>query len=257
MAFPTAPSKLAILTAGLILAAGSNFLGGDEPDGSSRTPESSLRVSKAEKTLVSAVHKARNDYQASLERLRGYYIRSKNEEARYWVEQELTQYHMMVKDPYLLALDLPSRDLKPNQSIPEANKILADALEIMNRRTFTEGAKNYHRAEVLLRRLINDYEKSDKVDEACYYLGDIYSSKYFEQYRRAVAFYERVFLYEPNTNLDARLKAAIVYEKHLADRERAKELYQEVLARHTDPKQTSEARRRLDRLLGTRNPSRG
>jgi hypothetical protein len=214
------------------------------------------RANRQEQTLVKAVHTARDEYQASLERLRGFYVRSKNVEMQYWVEQELSQYHMMVKDPYILEFDLPSKDLKPNQNIAEANKILADARAHLERPTFTETEKNYHRAELLLRRLINDYRQSDKLDDACYYLGEIYSSKYFEQYRRSVGYYERVFWYDPATNYPARLKAALVYEKQLNDHERAKQLFQDVLQRHTDPAQTREARRHLEKLLGSRTPKR-
>jgi len=226
------------------------------PNMSAQEDASPGRASRQEQALVKAVHTARDEYQASLERLRGFYIRSKNVEMQYWVEQELSQFHMMVKDPYILDFDLPSKDLKPNQNVAEANKILADARAHLERPTLTESAKNYHRAELLLRRLINDYRQSDKLDDACYYLGDIYSSKYFEQYRRSVAFYERVFWYDPATNYPARLKAALVYEKQLNDHERAKQLFQDVLQRHTDPAQTREARRHLDKLLGSRTPKR-
>jgi len=214
------------------------------------------RATRQEQTLVKAVHTARDEYQASMERLRAYYVRSKNVEMQYWVEQELSQYHMMVKDPYILEYDLPSKDLKPNQNIAEAKKILADARAFLEKPSLTDTARNYHRAELLLRRLINDYRQSDKLDDACFYLGDIYTSKYFEQYRRGVAFYERVFWYDPATNYPARLKAAIVYEKQLNDHERAKQLFQDVLQRQTDPGQTREARRHLDKLLGSKQPKR-
>ncbi|HVJ82522.1 MAG TPA: hypothetical protein VNC50_15745 [Planctomycetia bacterium] len=214
------------------------------------------KVTDKERTLVVEVHRARKNYQESLERLRGYYVRSKNDEQRYWAEREMTQYHMMVKDPYILDLDLPDANLRPDKNIPQANNILRDAIEHLNKPTLMETDKNQHRAEVLLRRLINDYPQSDKVDEACYYLGEIYSSKYFEQYRRAVAFYERCLQYEPDTRMPARLKAAIVYEKNLADWGRAKELYQEIMQKQIEPGQTKEAGRRLEKLLGARRPAR-
>lgn len=227
-----------------------------QPQSFAQDESSAGKLSRQEQMLVKAVHTSRDEYQASLERLRGFYVREKNVEMQYWVEQELSQYHMMVKDPYILDYDLPSKDLKPNQNVAEANKILSDARAHLERPSLTETAKNYHRAELLLRRLINDYRQSDKVDDACYYLGEIYSSKYFEQYRRAVAFYERVFWYDPATNYPARLKAAIVYEKNLEDKEKAKKLFQDVLQRHSDPTQTREARRHLDKLLGSKQPKR-
>ena len=217
---------------------------GDEP--------AAGQPSAQERELVVRVHQARESYQRSLEILRGHYIRSRKDEERYWVEQELSQFHLMVKDPFLLDLDLPSKNLKPTQHQPQANQILTDALEHLRRTTLTEQAKNAHRAELLLRRLIRDYPQSDKVDDACYYLGEIYSGKHFEQYRRAAAFYERVLVYRADSELPARLKAALLYDQKLGDRARAIQLYQEVLNRNSDLAQQKEARRRLDRLLGSR-----
>ena len=212
--------------------------------------QESRRIPEQERELVKKVHEARETYQASLERLRAYYIHQKFEENRAWAENELTEFHLIVKNPYILDMDLPSPDLKPDKSIPKANRILSEALDWMRRPTITGREGNYKRAELLLRRLLRDYPQSDKVDETCYYLGDIYASRYFQQYRRSVAYYERVLHYEPNTNLDARLKAAELYEEQIADRRRAIVLYQEVLQREIDPKQTYKARRRLDALVG-------
>ena len=205
-----------------------------------------------ERELVTRVHAARDNYQRSLEVLRAHYIRSRQDEERYWVEQELAQYNLMVKDPYLLELDLPPKNLKPTQHSPQANQIYTDAQEILRRTTLTENAKNHHRAELLLRRLLRDYPQSDKIDDACYQLGEIYASKHYEQYRRAAAFYERALLYNPNSELPARLKAALLYDQRLGDRTRAVQLYQEVLNRNGEPGQQKEARKRLEKLLGGR-----
>ncbi|QDU60843.1 hypothetical protein Pan216_16950 [Planctomycetes bacterium Pan216] len=209
-----------------------------------------------EQSLVQRVHEARDAYQASLERLRAYYVQTQDSEAQRWVEQELTAYHMILKTPYILNLDLPSRDLRPDSSIINANQIFRQALDWLNKSSFTEREANYKRAELLLQRLVHDYPRSDKLDEACYYLGQIYSSKYFQQYRRAAAYYERVFHYEPNTNLDARNRAAFLYENYIADRRRAVELYQEVLRREVDPEKTREANKRLSALLNNRTAQR-
>lgn len=216
------------------------------------------RATDQETELVKKVFEARDAYQASLERLRAFYIHTNNDENRQWVDKELTEYHLMVKSPYVLELDLPPADLKPDTSIPKANRLLREAVDWKDKRSMLDRdrGENYKRAELLLRRLLTDYKKSDKISEACYYLGEIYSSKYFAQYRRSVAFYERAFLYQPNTSLDARLRAANVYDKYLADRRRAIELYQEVLGREIDPAQTKEARKRLDDLLGTKAAAR-
>lgn len=214
------------------------------------------RVSDQERDLVQKVHEARRAYQSSLERLRSFYHYDSNQEKRSWVEKELTDYHMVVKNPYILEFDLPSRDLRPTKNITKANLIFRDAMEWMNQPFTVDKRANYVRAELLLRRMIQDYPDSDKLFEACYYLGEIYSSKYYKQYRRAAAYYERVLDYQPNTSLNARVRAAYIHETELADRRRAIELYQEVLKRETNISHTREAKKRLDALLGQRGPAR-
>lgn len=211
-----------------------------------------VRDRQQERKLVEDIYKARDNYEARLERLHAFYIHTNSDEGRSWVEKELTDFRLIVKNPYVLEMDLPDPGLSPDTSIPQANRIFRDALDWLNKRSLTEREENYKRAELLFRRLLRDYPRSDKLDETCYYLGEIYSSKYFQQYRRAAAYYERVFHYQPNTNLDARLRAALLYENYNSDRRRAIELYQEVLRREVDPVQTREAKRHLDSLLGTR-----
>jgi hypothetical protein len=224
------------------------------PTGKEAQPEPQFRAQ--ERKLVEQLFQARDNYQATLERLRDFYVHTNNDQARQWVDQELTAYHLVVKNPYLLDMDLPDADLAPDASVPQANRMFRDALDWLNQRSLTDRASNYKRSELLFRRILREHPRSDKLDETCYYLGEIYSSKYFQQYQRAAAFYERVFHYEPNTNLDARLRAAYLYEKYIADRRRAVELYQEILRREVDPVQTAEARRRLDALLGSRTQNR-
>lgn len=214
------------------------------------------QISDQERELVKKVMESRDGYQTALERLRAFYVHAANEEQRYWAEKELTEFHLVLKSPYVLDLDLPPLDLQPDTSIPKANRLFREALDWLNKRSMSDKGDNSKRAELLFRKLIKEYPRSDKLEEACYYLGEIYSSKYFQQYARAAAFYERVMHYEPNTNLDARIRAGYLYQKYLADRQRAIELYQEVLRREVDPAQTKEARRYLDELLGPKSAAR-
>lgn len=206
------------------------------------------QITDQEKELVRGIYEARKGYQSSLERLRSYYAQISHEENLYWVEKELTDFHLALKSPYILDMDLPSASLKPTKNDPKANRMFREALDWLNRGA-VDKEENTKRAEILLQRVLRDYKDSDKIDEACYYLGEIYSSKYFQMYRRAVAYYERVTQYQPDTNLDARLRAAYLYERNLGNSQRAVSLYQQILAHEIDPEQTKEARRRLDTLL--------
>ena len=89
---------------------------------------------------------------------------------------------------------------------------------------------------------------SKLVDDAAYELGELYEGNAFKQYRRAAQYYERCFQWNPKTHLDARIKAARLYDKNLQERTRAIEIYREIVTRETDPKRITEANKRLAEL---------
>lgn len=244
-----------------IFAAGAwlGFWAGQQPPPAALAADaapSAEALAAQEQELVTDVLKAREAYQASLERLRAYYIHLAHREKLDWAEKELTAFHLVVKHPYILELDLPSKDLKADQSIPTANNIFRLALDWMNQKMTMDRGDNLKRAELLFRRMIHDYPNSDKLDDACYYLGEIYESRYFNQPRRAVAFYERAIHYNPDTRLPGRIRAAKLYDEALNNSQRAVELYQDVLRREVDPEQTREATKRLETLVNRRTPAR-
>ena len=61
-------------------------------------------------------------------------------------------------------------------------------------------------------------------------------------------YFERSFQWNPNTQSDARLRAARIYDKHLSERSRAMELYREVTTHEHDPKRIAEAEKRMSEL---------
>src|SRR5439155_1584991 len=91
------------------------------------------------------------------------------------------------------------------------------------------------------------YPQSDKIDDAAFQLGEIYESKAYKQYRRAAMYYERTFQWNQNTQFEARLRAARLYDKQLNERARAIELYKEVTTHETDTKGREESRQAICR----------
>src|ERR1700722_16826858 len=57
--------------------------------------------------LVERVLGARKDYQVSLEQLRAHYISVGDVERAQWAQEELKQYHRILKQAYRLELDVP------------------------------------------------------------------------------------------------------------------------------------------------------
>jgi TolA-binding protein len=202
--------------------------------------------------LVERLLAARRDYQTTLEQLRAYYTTAGDIERGRWAEEELRQFHRMAKQAYRLELDVPPPTLQAAYNVPEANELYRRALAFKDRGWGNDYIDNQRRAELLFQQILTSYPQSDKIDDAAYQLGDIYESKAYRQYRRAAAYYERCVQWNPNTQYDARLRAARLYDRQLNERTRAIELYREVTTHETDPKRLQEASKRLADLSGGR-----
>jgi TolA-binding protein len=210
-------------------------------------PNPPSEIETVEKLLA-----ARRDYQNQLEQLRQFYINAGDVEKARWAEEELRQYHRINKQAYALELDIPPPTLQATQNIADANELYRRALTYKDHGWGTDFIDNQRRAEILLQQLLTNYPQSDKISDAAYQLGDIYENKPNHQYKRAAVYFERCFQWNPNTQFDARLRAARLYDKQLMERAKAMELYREVNAHETDPKRTAEAQKRLAELAAGR-----
>jgi tetratricopeptide (TPR) repeat protein len=217
-----------------------------------QTPQGKNAGQANDLELVEKLLLTRRDYQKALENLRVHYWKVGDPERAKWAEEELRQYQRIPKQAFRLDLDVPPPNLVGNTNIPEANKIFTAAMAYKEKGWGTDYIDNQRRAEILFQKLLTEYPQSNRIDEAAYQLGDIYDSKAYKQYRRAGAYFERCFQWNPKTTTDARLRAAHIYDKQLSDRSRAIEIYKEITTHETDAKRLAEAQKRLTELSGTR-----
>jgi TolA-binding protein len=203
--------------------------------------------------MVERLIAARKQYRTSLEDLRQFYLRTNDLERAKWAEDELKNFHRLVKHAYRLDLDVPVPTLQPKQNIPEANELFRRALSFKEKGFGTDYIDNQRRSEILFQQMLDKYPECDKIGEAAYQLGDLYE-KYrpTPQHRRSAAYFERSFQWNKSGQSDARLRAARIYDTKLADRNRAVELYKEVIDHDTDTSRIQEAQRRLAELTGKR-----
>jgi tetratricopeptide (TPR) repeat protein len=193
---------------------------------------------------------ARREYQTSLELLRQHYISAGDIEKARWAEEELIQFHRIAKQPYRLDLDVPPPNLQALHNYPEANELFRRAMQFKDHGWGSDYVDNQRRAELLFQQILSNYPQSDKISDTAYQLGDIYESRAYKQYGRAASYFERCFQWNPKTNLDARLRAARLYERSLNERARAIEIYREIVQHETDQKRVEEAQARLVALAG-------
>ncbi|MBV9123017.1 MAG: tetratricopeptide repeat protein [Planctomycetes bacterium] len=210
-------------------------------------------VAPSDVDLVEGLLAARRDYQISLEKLRRYYLSNNDPVRARWAEEELLQFHRILKQPFRLDLDVPPPTLQALYNVPEANELYRQAMDYKSRFGWgTDSIDNQRRAEMLFQQILTNYPQSDKIDDAAFQLGEIYEGKAYKQYPRAAAYYERCFQWNPNTQFDARLRAARLYDQQLNEHSRAVELYREVISHETDQRQIQEAKKRLANLTGSR-----
>jgi hypothetical protein len=201
--------------------------------------------------LVEKCIAARKEYENSLRALYEYYHRVADKQRSTWTEQELMGYHLLFKPSYNLDVkDVPPATLEAKTNMREANELYRSAMEYKGRGFGNDYVLNQRRAEVLLREILDKYSASDKIADVAYQLGDIYESKAFKQYDRAARYFERSFQWKKGISSDARLRAAILYDRQLNDRSKAIELYRDEIAHDTDAERIKTAEKRLAELVG-------
>jgi hypothetical protein len=200
--------------------------------------------------LVQRVIASRREYQIALERLRAYYDSIGDDDRARAAEEELKQLHRVTKPAYIIDLDIAGPGLRPDQNVPAANDLFRRAMSYKDKGFGSEYTDNQIRAELLLQQLLQQYPTSNLCSDAAYHLAILYESSRPPQYRRAAVYYERCAQWNPATSLDARLKAAQLYDRRLNERNKAIEWYRAVLSQETDSRRRQDAQRRLDDLLG-------
>jgi hypothetical protein len=218
------------------------------PHAQPQSPTEAGKSSGADLELVQRVMGARKEYQKSLEGLRLHYDKVGDLEKKKWAEEELRQYHRIPKQAFRLELVVPPPTLQGHTNVPEANKMLTWALSFKDKGFNTDYIDNQRRAEILLQDVLTKYPHCDKISRAAFYLGDIYESKAYKQYRLAAEFYLRCYQWNPNTHFDARMRAARLFDYEVKDRAKAIELYREITTHETDPKTIQEAQKRIAEL---------
>jgi hypothetical protein len=203
---------------------------------------------KGDVEIVERLLAARKEYQNTLETLRAHYIATGDIERAHWAEDELIQFHRILKHAYRLELDVPPPTLQAATNVPEANELYRRGMLFKDKGMGTTYVDNQRRAELLFQQLLTNYPQSDKISKAAYQLGDIYESKAFKMYPRSASYFERCFQWDPKTEFDARLRAARLYDRYLNERARAIEIYKEITTHETDARRIEEANKRLSEL---------
>jgi TolA-binding protein len=202
--------------------------------------------------LVQKVLAARKEYQKTLEQLYVHYHQNNDKERERWAKEELVGFHRVPKHAFILDLDVPPPNLNGNQNVPEANKLFTWAMQFKDKGFGTDYIDNQRRAELIFQEILTKYPNSNKISDVAFMLGDIYESKAYRMYYRAVEYYHRCYQWNDKTTQEARIRAARIYDKHLHNRNKAIEVYREVTTHEVDKRRVDEAQKRIAELSATK-----
>ena len=187
-------------------------------------------VDAGETDFVEQIAVNRQAYRQGLQLLVGYYTRIGNNMKLNWAKDELSALDSIPQYKYIIDAEAAGANLRASTSIPEADEIYQDALDLQKQ----AGALLVIKDDDLLRlatdkynRLIKRYPSSDKIDDAAYKAGEIY--EYFKDYSIALLYYKRAYQWDPGTMHPARFRAARILDKRLHRYAEALELYREAL----------------------------
>ena len=221
-----------------------------DPPKPAAKPASASHTDTAE---VERVLAARKEYQAALIALYNQYEKHGDALRAQWVEEELKTFHLMSKPSYRLDLhDVPPSSLEAKDNVKAANDLYKEAMKYKDKGSGTEYTLNQRRAEILLQEILAKHPTSDKIADVAYQLGDLYEGKAYKQYERAAEYFQRAFQWRKGSRTDARMRAAVIYDRLLSERGKAVEMYREEVAHDTDPARIAAAEKRLAELLAPR-----
>jgi len=136
----------------------------------------------------------------------------------------------MPKYNYIIEAEMAPQNLKVSASIPDADDIYYDALELDKNAGTLPILKNQNQLRLALekyRELIRKHPSSDKIDDAAYKAGVIH--EYFKDYSIALLYFKRTFQWDPETPHPARFRAARILDKNLHQNAEALQLYQQAV----------------------------
>jgi len=180
--------------------------------------------------VVERVVVDRQAYRQSLERLVQHYTATGNNMKLVWAKKELAALDTMPQYKYIIEAEVAGPKLKAAASIPEADRLYEEALQLQKKAEQLVLIKDDDLLRLALdkyNQLISKHPSSDKIDDAAFKAGEIYD--YFKDYTIALLYYQRAYQWDPETPYPARFKAAFILDQRLHRRAEALPLYQQAL----------------------------
>jgi tetratricopeptide (TPR) repeat protein len=184
----------------------------------------------SEVDIVEQMAVNRQAYRQGLELLAGYYLRTGNNMKLGWANKELAALNTMPKYNYIIEAVQAPANLKVRDSIPDADDLYYDAMQLDKDAGTLPILKNQNQLRLALQKyrdVIREHPTSDKIDDAAYRAGVIH--EYFKDYTIALLYFQRTFQWDPETPHPARFRAARILDQRLHRNAEALQLYQQAV----------------------------
>ena len=201
-------------------------------------------ANRTEVDLVEELILHRATYARLLKALVTYYSENGMNEKATWAQTELNDLRRVKIYPYVLDAELPGKEANPSTSIAEADKLYQEAMDnLMKGGRKTPGLYNLETIKKSLaefKELVDKYPKSDKVDDACFFIGEIHK-EYFQEKDNSIAlgWYKKALELNPRTPHPVRFQIAVLYDLRLHEREESLKWYNRVLTEEQDLEKTN------------------
>jgi len=207
----------------------------------------------SESDIVEQIAVNRQAYRQGLGLLIEHYRRMGNNRKLGWAEKEMKALDAIPQYKYIIDAEVAGSNLRASTSIPEADVLYMDAVELHNQGDRVPLIKDTELLRLALdkyNQLIRKYPSSDKIDDAAYKAGQIY--EYFRDYTIALTYYTRAYEWDAATIYPVRFKAAYILDKRLHRRSEALELYQQAVKKEGRYEEWKEfGQERIRELTGT------
>ncbi|MCX5676721.1 MAG: tetratricopeptide repeat protein [Planctomycetota bacterium] len=201
--------------------------------------------------LAEEVSRTRKAYARALTALKDFYVARGTVTKIEWATSELEALDKVPKIQYLNIATLAGPNLRPVRRIEAADQLYEEGLHYKEYPAFPPAKKDYLKIALeKFQTVIEKYPQSDKIDDAAFRMGEIYGGWYFNDFARAVEFYERCWQWNPQTEHPALFNAAKIYDEKLQNRVKAIELYNRVVAESPNEDLRKQAADRIRALTG-------
>lgn len=189
---------------------------------------------RTEVDLVEEMILHRTMYARLLRALANYYNENGNAIKESWARTELNDLKYVKPYRYIRDAEAPVSELKPTESIAQADKLYNEGMALMKKAGHGIPAlynqKTMKLALAKFNELVDNYPNSDKIADAAFQIAEIHK-EYFEEKDNTIAaeWYRKAIRWNPSLQRPARFQLAVLLDYRMHERENALAMYQEVV----------------------------